>query len=117
MRGIAGSVLEQALCHESSDRVGGRIETPVQSPAVHGTAAGCRLQCVACSYPYASRISRASSNARPKIVMPAGNELLRDHPIGTVIAGMPVVGEKIWLLSPAGVLRSPISRGGLLHVG
>ena len=28
-----------------------------------------------------------------------------------------MVGEKSWLLSPAGVLRSPIRRGGLLHVG
>jgi hypothetical protein len=35
---------------------------------------------------------------------------------GTVMAGKPVAGEKIWLLSPAGVLRSPMSRG-LLQVG
>ena len=37
--------------------------------------------------------------------------------IGTVMAGKPVVGEKTWLLSPCGVFRSPIRRGGLLHVG
>jgi len=37
--------------------------------------------------------------------------------MGTVIAGKPVRGEKSWLLSPCGVLRSPMSRGGLLHVG
>ena len=37
--------------------------------------------------------------------------------IGTVIDGKPVEGEKSWLLSPCGVFRSPINRGGLLHVG
>jgi len=37
--------------------------------------------------------------------------------IGTETAGKPVVGANTWLLSPCGVLRSPISRGGLLHVG
>jgi hypothetical protein len=37
--------------------------------------------------------------------------------MGTWIAGKPVVGEKNWLLSPPGVFRSPISLGGLLHVG
>ena len=34
-----------------------------------------------------------------------------------VIAGQPVRGESTWLLSPCGVLRSPMSRGGLLQVG
>ena len=29
----------------------------------------------------------------------------------------PVMGEKTCELSPAGVLRSPMRRGGLLHVG
>jgi hypothetical protein len=56
-------------------------------------------------------------NARPRIDIPAGNVLLRVYPIGTVIVGIPVVGEKTWLLSPDGVLRSPINRGTLLHVG
>ncbi len=37
--------------------------------------------------------------------------------MGTWIDGKPVVGEKNWLLSPPGVFRSPIRRGGLLHVG
>ena len=37
--------------------------------------------------------------------------------LGTVIAGMPVVGENTWLLSPAGVCMSPITRGGKLQVG
>ena len=31
--------------------------------------------------------------------------------------GKPVVGEKNWLLSPPGVFRSPMRRGGLLQVG
>ena len=72
---------------------------------------------VACSYPYASLMRRDSSKARPRIDIPAGSVLFRVYPIGTVIAGIPVVGENTWLLSPAGVLRSPISRGTLLHVG
>src|ERR1039457_1379068 len=62
-------------------------------------------------------MSFPSLQARPKNVMPAGSVLFRVYPIGTVIAGKPVVGEKSWLLSPAGVLRSPMRRGGLLHVG
>src|SRR4030095_3650769 len=37
--------------------------------------------------------------------------------MGTWIDGRPVVGEKNWLLSPCGVFRSPIRRGGLLQVG
>ena len=57
-----------------------------------------------------------SLQARPKNVSPAGN-VPRVNPIGTLIDGQPVVGEKTWLLSPCGVLRSPIRRGGLLHVG
>ena len=35
--------------------------------------------------------------------------------MGTWTAGKPVVGEKNWLLSPCGVPRSPIGRGGLLQ--
>ena len=62
-------------------------------------------------------MSPLSSHARPKNVMPAGSRLSRVYPIGTLIAGKPVVGEKNWLLSPCGVFRSPMSRGGLLHVG
>src|SRR6187397_1284285 len=61
-------------------------------------------------------MSVASLHARPKNVIPAGS-VPRVYPIGTLIAGQPVVGENSWLLSPCGVLRSPISRGGLLHVG
>ena len=38
-------------------------------------------------------------------------------PIGTVTAGKPVLGLKSRLLSPCGVFRSPIVRGGLLDVG
>ena len=42
-----------------------------------GTLGGSLRHFVACSYPYASLINRASSNARPKKVMPAGSVLPR----------------------------------------
>src|SRR5215471_20127008 len=81
-----------------------------------GVLAGGRRWFAACSKAYASRISVGSDQARPRNVMPDGNSP-RTKPIGTVIAGNPVRGDNVWLLSPAGVLRSPISRGGLSHVG
>lgn len=59
-----------------------------------GALEGGRRWCVACSYPYASVISLPSLHARPKNVIPAGSALPRVYPIGTVIAGKPVVGEK-----------------------
>ena len=62
-------------------------------------------------------MSVGSDQGRPYSCSPAGNRSPRVYPIGTVIAGNPVLGENSWLLSPAGVLRSPISRGGLLQVG
>src|SRR5262245_31971427 len=80
-------------------------------------SAGGRRWCVACSYAYARRRSVASLHGRPKNWRPAGRVSPRVNPIGTVIAGNPVLGENNWLLSPPGVLRSPMSRGGLLHVG
>jgi hypothetical protein len=46
-------------------------------------------------------MSIGSLNAFPSIVNPAGSEPCV-NPIGTVIAGKPVCGERIWLLSPAG---------------
>src|SRR3954469_19490899 len=88
-----------------------------QRPTPHAPRyLGCFLHFVACSYPYTSMISFPSLHARPKKVIPAGRAFPRVYPIGTVIAGKPVVGENPWLLSPAGVLRSPINRGGLLQV-
>ena len=81
-----------------------------------GVLAGGRRCHVACSYAWARRISRASSHGRPKSWSPDGS-VPRVWPIGTVIAGKPVLGANSWLLSPCGVLRSPMSRGGLLHVG
>src|SRR5215467_4460838 len=49
--------------------------------------------------------------------MPAGSVPPRVYPIGTFTAGKPDVGENTWLLSPAGVFKSPIRRRGLLQVG
>ena len=66
----------------------------------------------------ASASRRPSLHARPKNVMPAGSRPSRVHPIGTVMAGKPVVGENTWLLSPACCCDvAPISCGGWLHVG
>ncbi len=55
--------------------------------------AGGRRWWVACSYPYTSVISFPSLHGRPKNVIPAGSAFPRVYPIGTVIAGKPVVGE------------------------
>ena len=43
---------------------------------------------------------------------PAGSSP-RVCPSGTLMAGYPFAGEKNWLLSPCGVLRSPMIRGGV----
>ena len=58
-----------------------------------GAEAGGRLCLVACSYEYASPMSVGSLHARPNNVTPAGSSP-RVYPIGTVMAGNPVLGEK-----------------------
>jgi hypothetical protein len=50
------------------------------------------------------------------MLMPAGRDP-SVNPMGTVMQGRPVGGAIIPLLLPAGLCRSPIRRGGLLHVG
>ena len=53
------------------------------------------LRCfVTCWYEYANAISLSSSHARPKNVTPAGSVPPRVSPIGTLIDGNPVTGEK-----------------------
>ena len=52
-----------------------------------------------------------SDHASPITCSPTGS-VSRTKPMGTVIAGKPVCGDRYWLLSPWGVPRSPISRGG-----
>src|SRR5690606_33041660 len=56
-----------------------------------GVLAGGRRCRVACSYAYASLMSVPYDHARPKNVMPAGS-VPRVYPIGTWMAGNPVVG-------------------------
>src|SRR3954453_18356645 len=81
-----------------------------------GVLAGGRRCRVACSEANPILIRVGSPQARPSTCSPTGR-LSRTNPIGTVIAGKPVGGDRRGLLFPCGVLRSPISRGGNAQVG
>jgi hypothetical protein len=69
-----------------------------------GVQAGGRRCRVACSYPYTILINVGSLHARPRTWSPTGKPS-RTKPMGTVIAGNPVGGERRGLLLPWGVLR------------
>ena len=80
------------------------------SPADAGAASPARTHS-------AILISVGSLHGRPEDLQAGRQRCRGQSPSGTVRAGKPVCGEMRVLLLPCGVLRSPISRGGLFQVG
>ncbi len=56
-------------------------------------------------------MSVGSLKGRPNSCSPAGS-VPNENPIGTLNAGKPVGGDRVLLLAPYIVFRSPVMRGG-----